>query len=418
VSVLAIDLGTSAVKTIVWEPSKGVLARGHATVPTNHPKPGFDEQDADDWWYAVQTALRDLPLDGISGVGLSSQRETFVCLDEAARPLRSAILWSDGRAASPASRWQWVQEHEPQVAERTRWLGAPKDYVLQQLAGRLVTDTTLASRTDVDAALLPEIVEPRTVIGEFRGVPVVAGAGDRACEVLAVGAHNRAPMVSWGTTANCSFPQETADVPAGWRASLHVDGRTLAEAGLSAAGSALVWLSEQVAMSTTDLQALAASAPPGANGVICLPWLNGARAPWWRPDAQMTFLGVNEATTPGDRARAIYEGVAHDLRRSLAQLAEPPRSLKLAGGGSEAPVWRHVLGGITGLPIGSTVGGDAAAIGAAWLGSSGATTGAAGGGVRVGIQKMQIPDRAAVVAYAELSKEHDAAAGAVLGSLA
>jgi xylulokinase len=418
VSVLAIDLGTSAVKTIVWEPSSGVLARGHASVPTNHPQQGFDEQDPDGWWYAVQTALRELPLDGISGVGLSSQRETFVCLDEDARPLRPAILWSDGRAASPARRWEWMQNHEPQIAQRTRWLAAPKDYVLLQLVGRLVTDTTLASRTDIDAALLPDIVEPRTVVGEFRSVPVIAGAGDRACEVLAVGAHNRAPMVSWGTTVNCSFPQDTAEVPPGWRTSLYVDGRTLAEAGLSAAGSALAWLSGQLAMSTTELAALAASAPPGANGVICLPWLNGARAPWWRPDAQMTFLGVNEATTPGDQARAIYEGVAHDLRRSLAQLAEPPRSLNLAGGGSEAPVWRHVLGGITGLPIGSTVGSDAAAIGAAWLGSSDAGTGAASGGLHAGFQKLQIPDRAAAVTYAELSKEHDAAAGAVLGSLA
>src|SRR3954454_16118982 len=101
---LAIDIGTSSDKTIVWNADDGVLARGHVPVPTSHPQPGWDEQNAADWWTAVQEALDELPLDNLAGGGWSSKRETFLCLDADAQPLRNAILWSDGRAASPAAR--------------------------------------------------------------------------------------------------------------------------------------------------------------------------------------------------------------------------------------------------------------------------------------------------------------------------
>jgi xylulokinase len=409
VSVLALDLGTSAVKAIIWNPADGVLARAHTSVPTHHPQPGHDEQDAADWWSAVQTAIAALPLDDVVGVGLSSARETFVCLDEDGRALRPAILWSDGRAPSPAARYAWLQEHEPDVVRRTRWLAAPKDYVLQQLVGRLVTDTTLASRTDVEGSLLPEIVQPRTVVGNFRGIPVVAGAGDRACEVLAVRARSESPMVSWGTTANCSLPLDGA-VPSGWRASTHVDGHQLLEAGLSAAGAALTWLSDRINVEVAQLSKLAAEAPPGANGVIALPWLNGARAPWWRPDVDAQLIGVTSDSTPGDMARAVYEGVAHDVRRALSQLPVTMQMLRLAGGGADDPCWQQALSGITGVRL-VVHGGDAAAIGAAELAVSRAGQPWVVHGAPVD------PDPETVAAYTELAKAHDAAAEAVLGSL-
>ena len=412
-NVLAIDLGTSSVKAIAWNPQDGVCARASARVPTTHSQPGWDEQDANAWWGGVQQTLDALPFRDFAAVGLSSARETFVCLDDGAQPLRPAILWSDGRAPSPSARWAWLQEHEPDVARQTRWLAAPKDFVLLHLVGRLVTDMTLATRTDVDVSLLPEIVEPRTVVGAFEGVPVIAGAGDRACEVLAVAASAFSPMVSWGTTANCSFPLEGRALSDGWRASAYLDGDQLAEAGLSAAGSALVWLSEQVSVSVVDLVAAAANSPAGANGVVALPWLNGARAPWWRPDALMTVIG--QSAEPGDLARAIYEGVAHDLRRALAALPQPPTKLSLAGGGATDPVWQEVLSGVTGLPLTLGEGADAAAVGAGWLALDAARRRGVTYTLQARADPVHTPDPALVSTYAELSRTHDAAALSALG---
>ena len=208
-NVLAIDLGTSATKAIIWNTDDGVIASAAARIETTHPQQGWDEQNASRWITAVDELMRELTdgdLTALDAITLSGQRETFVCLDESGQPLRPAILWSDGRGASPAARFAWLSEHEPEAVQRTRWLAAPKDVVVQSLTGRLVTDHTLVARTDVDAALLPVAVAPRVIVGDCHGVPVIGGAGDRACEAFAVGAAADKPMVSWGTTANVSLP--------------------------------------------------------------------------------------------------------------------------------------------------------------------------------------------------------------------
>jgi sugar (pentulose or hexulose) kinase len=221
-------------------------------------------------------------------------------------------------------------------------------------------------------------------------------------------------MVSWGTTANCSFPFAGNDVPRGWRASTHIDGRQLCEAGLSGAGSALAWVADSVSLSVDDLRVRAAATPPGANGVIALPWLNGARAPWWRADVEMTFVDTTAATTPGELARAVYEGVAHDLRRALATLPQAAHSLRLAGGGAADPAWQQALSGITGLPFTVSEGGDTAAVGAAMLAWRSVVN--VNEELRVDAGARHEPDPELVAAYAELATAHDAAAAAVLGS--
>jgi sugar (pentulose or hexulose) kinase len=158
----------------------------------------------------------------------------------------------------------------------------------------------------------------------------------------------------------------------------------------------------------TELTALAADVPPGAHGVIALPWHGGARAPWWRSDVDATWVGVTAATTPGELARAVYEGVAHDIRRALARLPQRPRELRLAGGGTDDPVWRDVIGGVTGIPTAVGAGADAGAIGAAMLAA------------RVDSPPRTTapvaPDPGLVAAYADLAITHDAAAAAVLES--
>lgn len=413
--VLAVDIGTSSVKAVLWSPYDGVLARGHASVPTSHPGPGYAEQDADDWWSAVRDALAGLPRDDVTAIGFSSQRETFVPLDAAGTPIRPALLWSDRRGPSPSKRLDWLREHEPETVDRAVTLAAPRDYVVARMTGRLVTDATMASRTDLDRAWLPPIEPPRAVVGTYDGVPVVIGAGDRACEALAVGATRDAPMVSWGTTANVSVPvDEGTATPEGWVAALGVHGGPLLEAGMSAAGSALGWLGRLTGARPDELSRLAAEVPPGARGVVVLPWFNGARAPWWRPDVLGTALGLDLLAQPAELARAVYEGVAHDVRRAISRLATPPTELRLAGGGVHDDAWRDALGGITGLPLAHSDLSDLAAVGAARLAAE--AVGLRQPAFRSSSALVRRPSAELVAAYAELIPLHDAAAAAAVGS--
>ena len=147
---------------------------------------------------------------------------------------------------------------------------------------------------------------PGAELGLRPGIPVVIGAGDRQCEVLGSGASEDRPMVSWGTTgqrvgARCtSVPCPS---PAGAVVTRAADGGWLLEGGLSAAGSFLAWLGRLLGSTSTSWPRLAAESRPGARGVVAVPWLDGARAPWWRDDARAGFVGLGAAhgaaTWPG-----------------------------------------------------------------------------------------------------------------------
>ena len=211
------------------------------------------------------------------------------------------------------------------------------------MTDQMVTDATFASRSglyDFDGnavrelagpalGKLPSVVPSDTVVGQLKpvpgaelglrpGIPVVIGAGDRQCEVLGSGASEDHPMVSWGTTGQ--------RVGAGARAPRALAGRRRGDprrrtaAGCSRAASpppAPSWpgWGRCSTARPTSWARLAGESPPGARGVVAVPWLDGARAPWWRDDARAGFMGLGAAHGAADLARAVVESVAWDVLR-------------------------------------------------------------------------------------------------------
>ena len=116
---------------------------------------------------------------------------------------------------------------------------------------------------------------------------------------------------------------------------------------------------------------LAGHCPPGARGVVATPWLDGARAPWWRSEAGAAFVGLGSEHGVEELARAAFESVGWEVARCLDAVAargqvEPAFSdLVLGGRGAAIPVWLEVLTGITGLPVRRRRSGQAASAGAA-----------------------------------------------------
>jgi xylulokinase len=360
-------------------------------------------------------------------IGCSGARQTFVPVTASAEPIGRGIVWSDRRAVAEAAtlagqlgghdavvrrtgvpldggavaaKVAWLAAHEPARLAASDWLLSPRDLVIWRLTGEVLTDSTLASRSglyDFDGRLveelapgavgrLPPVVPPTTVAGALRavpaaelglrpGIPVVLGAGDRQCEVIGSGASVTHPMVSWGTTANVSVPVRRRPDPAP-RGSVLTRGAPtgwVLEGGLSAAGSFLSWLGRLVGRDPDELAVLAAGSPPGARGVIAVPWLDGARAPWWQDDARAGFVGLGTAHHAGDLARAVVEAVAGDVARCLQLVAGnrrgggPPTGLTLGGAGAGIGLWVDVLTAVTGLPAVRRRSGEAASAGAALL---------------------------------------------------
>jgi xylulokinase len=410
-ALVGLDVGTSGVKALAVSPDGEVLARAGGEYPLAVPRPGWAEQDPEDWWRAAEAALEAVGASTALGIGLSGQMHGLVLLDDADRVLRPAILWNDQRTAAEcaeietqlglerlvaltgnraltgftAPKLLWVRRHEPDVYRRIARVLLPKDYVRLRLTGEAATDVADASGTllfDVaarrwsdevlDALELPREWLPEAY--ESPDVPRMPGAGDQAAGALGVGIDAPGPVsVVLGTSGVvfAALPAFAADsearvhafchaVPGGW----HAMGVML-----SAAGS-LRWLRDAVGGSYEELVAEAERWPPGAEGLTFLPYLAGERTPHADPGARGAFAGLSVRHDRGALTRAVLEGVAFGLRDSLELLRELGVEAvvgRASGGGARSPLWLRIVATVLGIPLELTAVEEGAAYGAALL---------------------------------------------------
>jgi xylulokinase len=478
--ILTIDFGTTVTKVGLWG-DDGLVALGRSELTTTYPQVGWTEQDPLRWWTTVviacaeARALAPRAFGEVDVVACSGARQTFVPVTAQGDPIGKGILWSDHRAAAEArvlatrmggddinrartgipldagavaAKLAWLAAHEPERMEAADVILSPRDFIVYRMTDQLVTDATFASRSglyDFDGnavrelagpalGKLPSVVPSDTVVGQLKpvpgaelglrpGIPVVIGAGDRQCEVMGSGASEDHPMVSWGTTGNVSVPVQDRPVPspAGAVVTRAADGGWLLEGGLSAAGSFLGWLGRLLGRSNDELARLAAESGPGARGVVAVPWLDGARAPWWRDDARAGFLGLGAAHGAPDLARAVVESVAWDVLRVMEVVTvgrlggSTAEGVTLGGAGSGLPVWVEVLTSVLGMPALRHRSGEAASAGAALL---------AGKALGMGLTLDQLdpieaviePDPAVVELYRGLRPRVDHVAESVLAA--
>ena len=455
--IAGLDIGTSGVKGIALSEDGAIVARAEAAYPLSTPRPGWAEQDPEDWWRAAERVLAELG--EVRAIGLSGQMHGLVALDSADRVIRPAILWNDQRTAAEcaeiealvgfdelvaatgnraltgftAPKLLWLRRHEPDSWARIDSVMLPKDYVRLRLCGEKATDVADASGTllfDVGArrwsaevcdALgvplewLPSALESPEVSGvTAAGAPVAAGAGDQAAGALGVGIHRPGPLSVVLGTSGVVFaamdrfgadPQARVHafchaVPGAW----HVMGVML-----SAAGS-LRWLRDVTAPGT-DFAALVGEAErwePGAEGLTFLPYLAGERTPHADPDARGAFAGLTLRHDRGALVRAVLEGVAFGLRDCLDLLVATGAGAdrgRASGGGARSDLWLRIVASALGLPLERTAADEGAAFGAALLG------GVAGGvwrdtaeavGAAVRVTGTVEPDPEWTARYAEL----------------
>ena len=422
--LVGVDVGTTAAKGVALDEVGAVLATAEAPYELLVPRPGWAEQDPDDWWAATAIVIAELEefAGPITGIGLTGQMHGLVALDRRDRPLRRAILWNDQRTAVEcaeiearvgrerlieltgnralpgftAPKLLWMRRHEPELYARIEHVLLPKDYVRLRLCGARATDVADASGTlfldvarrawseevigalAIPAEWLPSLHESPDLAGETRdGLPVAAGAGDQAAAALGVGADGPGPLsVAIGTSGVVLAAQErfAADpearlhsfchaVPGGWQAMGVM---------LSAAGS-LRWLRDAVApdLAYEQLFAEAAAWTPGTEGLLFLPYLAGERTPHADPAARGAFAGLSLRHDRGALVRAVLEGVAFGLADSLDLLRElgvEPVLGRVSGGGARSDEWLRIVASVLELPLERVAVDAGAAFGAALLG--------------------------------------------------
>jgi xylulokinase len=411
-ALVGLDVGTTGAKAVAIAPEGGVLARAEVPYGLSTPRPGWAEQDPEDWFRASERALAELGVE-TEAVGLSGQMHGLVALDAADRVLRPAILWNDQRTevetaeiealvglerlvqltgnraltGFTAPKLLWLRRHEPEVYERIAHVLLPKDYVRLRLFGERAIDVADASGTllfdvaerrwsdEVLAALdLPREWLPP--VYESPAVPGAPGAGDQAAAALGVGVDRPGPVsVVLGTSGAvfAALPAYGADAQGRVHAFCHaVPGGWHAMGVMLSAGGALRWFRDTLAPqeSFATLTAEAERWPPGVEGLVFLPYLAGERTPHADPSARAAFTGLSLRHDRGALVRAVLEGVAYGLRDSLELLtelgvrAEVGRS---SGGGARSDLWLRIVASVLGLPIQRTAVAEGSAYGAALL---------------------------------------------------
>jgi len=246
--IIAHDLGTSGNKATLYD-ERGVLVASSTTAyGVSTLRPGYVEQNPDDWWSAVASSMRDLlasskvPASAIACVTFSGQMMGCLAVDGDGTPLRPSIIWADMRSGPQAKRLaeampqrdfyritghrpvssysltklMWIRDNEPEVFAKTAKVLQAKDFIVHKLTGVFATDYSDASGTnafdlekkvwsreildavDMDEGLFPAAHPSSTIVGRVRpeaaaltglraGTPVVIGGGDGSCAAVGAG---------------------------------------------------------------------------------------------------------------------------------------------------------------------------------------------------------------------------------------
>jgi xylulokinase len=414
--VAGIDSSTQATKVVVRDADTGALAReGRA------PHPDGTEIDPAHWWQALQTATAGGLLDEVAAVAVGAQQHGMVCLDEAGAVVRPALLWNDTRSAGAAAdligelggpqawaeatgsvpvasftvtKLRWLATHEPDHAKRTATVVLPHDWLTWRLAGAPGLDAVATDRGDasgtgywspatgdyrpdlLELALghrprLPRVLGPREPAGQTpAGAQLGPGTGDNMAAALGVGAHPGDVIVSIGTsgTVFAVHDRPTAD-PSGIVAGFaDATGRHLPLVCTLNAARVLQATAALLGADLAGLDGLALSAPPGAEGVVLVPYFEGERTPN-RPDATAQLSGLRLATTtPANLARAAVEGMLCGLADGLDALRAQGVAVNrvlLIGGGARSRAVQAIAPSLLDAPVVVPAAGEYVADGAA-----------------------------------------------------
>lgn len=347
----------------------------------------------------------------------------------------------------------WLQTNEPAIFSQVKSILLPKDYIRFKLCGESATDVSDASGTGlfdvrsrkwakglldslgIPGSWLPQCLESGEVVGcihprvaEELGlaaeIRIIAGGGDAVMQTVGAGVlTERDVLVVIGTGGNVTTSvNECPRLPGpNTQAFCHVLPDKWVTLGVTLnAGNSLKWYrglsqteenphsGQQGTDSYAALTGKAESSPPGAGGLMFLPYLQGERCPHADANARGCFIGLNLRTREPDIVKSIMEGVAlslFDVFNVLTSPARRPTRVVASGGGAASPMWRQILADVFNCDVVTKeFGEDASALGAGIVAgvSMGVWSRAEEGAARIAETSVLQPNRETVSLYQEL----------------
>jgi len=349
-AVLGIDLGTTEAKAALVTPDGRLVGLGRASYPLHTGPDGRAEQSPADWWSAVGSAVRSIDAGGVEVVAVCSvaQGPTLAVLDGDGMPVRHAITWQDRRPGNGGfgllPKLAWLAREEPAAVAHAAWLTTAWDALGLWLSGRAATALQRHEAAPDEPrsgawGSIPGACRRRSPSGPCSarsprgrrqrhglraGIPVVAGVNDGMASVLGAGLVTPGDAVDTGGTSGgiAICADRPLDLPGVYSAPAPLPGRWILGGAMAALGASVDWLRSAVLgdrWSPDELFLAAASVPPGAGGLLFLPYLAGERAPIFDEAARGAFVGLTLGHGSAHLARAVLEGTAFAVRH----VAEP-----------------------------------------------------------------------------------------------
>ncbi|PUZ26559.1 gluconate kinase, FGGY family [Chitinophaga costaii] len=425
---LGIDMGTSSTKGLAVDGHGSVLQVEQVHYTIEHPSPDQSEQQPDQIAEAVLQCLTSIVRQQgpPAAISFSNAMHSIMAVDAAGQPLSPLLIWADNRSLpvaerlknteagrriyaktgtpihpmSPLCKIAWWKDTEPALFAKTALFVGIKEYVLYRLLGKFYIDDATASATGmfnihthswskealavagIGPERLAEVVRSTDILrgltpaaalrtGLPENTPIVPGGSDGCLAQLGSDAMDEGhATLTIGTSGAVRMATTRPQVDAEERLFTYIlQEQYISGGAINNGGVILQWYAKQFLPALPFAQALeqALALPPGADQLLCLPFLLGERAPMWDSLARGAFVGVQPGHTPLHFLRALMEGMAYDLLEvalALQDTVGPIKKISVSGGFTASPGWIQLLANIFQLPMHLQQQSDASTLGA------------------------------------------------------
>ena len=428
--LLGLDIGTSSIKAAIMEVANGTCKSSCQSPETEMdiiaPKPGWAEQNPEQWWehtcIAVKKAIAQAGIEAgeIKAIGISYQMHGLVCVDKGLNVLRKSIIWCDSRAVetgnrafseigtekclthllnSPgnftASKLKWVKENEPEIFDSIYKIMLPGDYIAAKLTGEIYTTESglsegifwdfkeqspaelLMKYYGFDSAILADVVptfgnqgkvnsEAAALTGLAAGTPVCYRAGDQPNNAFSLNVLNPGEIAATAGTSGVVYGvsgQVKYDPQSRVNTFVHVNsseneirnGILLCVNGTGIMNS---WIKKVAGegMSYNQMNELASTVAAGSEGLLILPFGNGAERVLGNRETGCSIHHLNfNIHGKAHMFRAAQEGIAFALYYGIKVMQKMGVEIKVIRAGKAnmflSPVFCQTLADISGAVI-------------------------------------------------------------------
>ena len=410
---IGLDLGTTSTKVIAFDQRGNTLVTTGVAYPTFYPAVNYAVQKPDTIWEAVRASVSRVleTVDEnytLAGVGMSSAMHTLLPIDEDGNPLTDLMIWSDNRACeviekvleeegdifydtvgvplhpmTPFAKLLWASENKVAWGQNAKMFIGIKEWILQKITGVYEMDYSIASATGMfdihqnqwhDSCLkranichtqLPTLVDTLSVRNCINdelfpiGTPIVIGASDGCLANLGAGAFRDGTIaVTLGTSAaaRAVVSKPVLDPNRSTFCYYLAPNHYVVGGGSNSGGIVIEWFVKNFADNNYGtFYEWIDSVTAGAEGILCLPYLQGERAPVWNSSAQGIFHGLTMHHSRRHLAKAVMESILLNIKQIIETIGtlqqKSFKSVKVGGGSAVSPIVLQLLSDVLGINV-------------------------------------------------------------------